>query len=51
MTQTARGESRIELRTGGVLKSYEEKCSGFGPTLAAEKLQKEGYEVEHEKLR
>jgi transposase len=34
-----------------VLERYEERYSGFGPTLAAEKLQKDGYEVDHETLR
>ena len=33
------------------LKRYRERYSGFGPTLAAEKLRKEGLEVDHETLR
>jgi transposase len=34
-----------------IVRRYEEKYKGFGPTLAAEKLQKQGYEVDHETLR
>lgn len=34
-----------------VVRRYEQKYPGFGPTLAAEKLKKEGYEVDHETLR
>lgn len=34
-----------------VLQRYDQRYEGFGPTLAAEKLQEEGYEVDHETLR
>ena len=34
-----------------VIQRYEERYEDFGPTLAAEKLQEEGYEVDHETLR
>lgn len=34
-----------------VLQRYEERYEGFGPTLAAEKLAEDGYEVDHETLR
>lgn len=39
-----------ELR-GRVLERYEERYPDFGPTLAAEKLAKEGLMVDHETLR
>ena len=41
---------RPEVREA-IVREYEEKYPGFGPTLAAEKLEKEGYEVDHETLR
>ena len=34
-----------------VLKRYEQRYKGFGPTLAAEKLTEEGHKVDHETLR
>jgi transposase-like protein len=34
-----------------VLQRYEQIYDGFGPTLAAEKLAEDGYEVDHETLR
>lgn len=34
-----------------VLKRYRERYADFGPTLAAEKLEEEGLEVDHETLR
>jgi molybdenum-dependent DNA-binding transcriptional regulator ModE len=34
-----------------VLERYRQRYDGFGPTLAAEKLAKDGYEVDHETLR
>ena len=34
-----------------VLERYKRRYEGFGPTLAAEKLAKDGYEVDHETLR
>ena len=34
-----------------VLARYQERYPDFGPTLAAEKLTKDGYEVDHETLR
>jgi len=35
----------------GVLQRYVERYEGFGPTLAAEKLDEEGWRVDHETLR
>jgi molybdenum-dependent DNA-binding transcriptional regulator ModE len=35
----------------GVLARYQERYPDFGPTLAAEKLAVDGYEVDHETLR
>jgi molybdenum-dependent DNA-binding transcriptional regulator ModE len=35
----------------GVLERYRERYEGFGPTLAAEKLADDGYELGHETLR
>lgn len=40
----------IELREA-VLECYDEKYKGFGPTLAAEKLERDGLEVHAETLR
>jgi hypothetical protein len=34
-----------------IIDRYQERYEDFGPTLAAEKLAKEGYEVDHETLR
>lgn len=34
-----------------VIRRYEESYEGFGPTLAAEKLEAEGFKVDHETLR
>jgi transposase len=34
-----------------ILKRYEERYEGFGPTFAMEKLAAEGYQVHHETLR
>ena len=34
-----------------VLERYRERYEGFGPTLASEKLEKEGYKVHDETLR
>jgi len=34
-----------------ILKRYEERYEGFGPTFAMEKLESEGYRVHHETLR
>lgn len=34
-----------------VLKQYAKRYPDFGPTLAAEKLQEDGYQVDHETLR
>ena len=34
-----------------VISRYEERYKGFGPTLACEKLEKEGYVLDHETLR
>lgn len=42
--------SPVEFREG-VLQRYEERYSGFGATLAAEKLAAEGFVVDHETLR
>lgn len=35
----------------GIIERYQERYGDFGPTLAAEKLTKEGHEVDHETLR
>src|SRR5258706_1555206 len=35
----------------GIIDRYQERYGDFGPTLAAEKLAKEGHEVDHETLR
>lgn len=34
-----------------VVRRYQERYEGFGPTLAAEKLAREGYALDHETLR
>ena len=34
-----------------VLERYRERYEGFGPTLAAEKLADEGYQLDHETVR
>src|SRR4030042_6546561 len=34
-----------------IIDIYQKKYNGFGPTLAAEKLLKDGYKVDHETLR
>lgn len=34
-----------------ILEAYRERLQGFGPTLASEKLQEWGYEIDHETLR
>ncbi len=34
-----------------IISLYEKKYNGFGPTLAAEKLEKDGYKIDHETLR
>ena len=34
-----------------IIEAYKEKYMGFGPTLAAEKLNRRGYRVDHETLR
>ncbi len=39
-----------EFKTG-VLARYQERYPDFGPTLAAEKLALDGYEIDHETLR
>jgi len=44
-----RGIAR-EMRDAA-LRRYREVYDGFGPTLAAEKLAEDGYEVDHETLR
>ncbi len=36
---------------GAVIRRYQERYEGFGPTLACEKLEKEGYHLDHETLR
>jgi len=40
-----------EAVQAAVLKRYRERYAGFGPTLAAEELAKEGLRVDHETLR
>lgn len=39
-----------EIRKG-IIDRYQERYGDFGPTLAAEKLVKEGHDVDHETLR
>ena len=34
-----------------ILERYQERYSGFGPTLAAEKLVEDGFKIDHETLR
>ena len=34
-----------------MIERYQERYADFGPTLAAEKLEKDGYQVDHETLR
>lgn len=34
-----------------ILERYQERYSGFGPTLATEKLVEEGFKIDHETLR
>lgn len=49
----AQGSNRAkndEIRKG-IIDRYQERYGDFGPTLAAEKLAKDGYEVDHETLR
>jgi transposase len=37
--------------TKGILELYKTRYIGFGPTLASEKLEKDGYKIDHETLR
>jgi transposase len=52
-----RGRGRKSNRKYGekkkkeIIKRYRARYQGFGPTLAAEKLKKEGHEIDHETLR
>ena len=48
--QPSNRAKRPEFRQA-VLKRYQERYEGFGPTLAAEKLAAEGYRLDHETLR
>jgi transposase len=43
--------SKDEILRQAVLKRYDDRYEGFGPTLAAEKLAEDGYRVDHETLR
>src|SRR5438552_17088515 len=43
--------AKEEKAKKGIIDRYQERYGDFGPTLAAEKLAKEGHEVNHETLR
>ena len=43
--------AKEEKTRKAIIDRYQERYEDFGPTLAAEKLGKEGYEVNHETLR
>ncbi len=43
--------AKDEKAKKGIIDRYQERYGDFGPTLAAEKLAKEGHEVNHETLR
>jgi transposase len=45
------GRSKPEAERARIVARYEERYPDFGPTLAAEKLAEEGWEVDHETLR
>ena len=55
LVHRGRGQGSNRAKDGGVRKEiidrYQESYGDFGPTLAAEKLAKEGHEVDHETLR
>lgn len=55
LVHRSRGRSsnrRKDLATReAVIKRYQERYEGFGPTLACEKLEEEGYHLDHETLR
>jgi hypothetical protein len=55
LVHRGRGQGSNRAKDGGVRKGiidrYQERYGDFGPTLAAEKLGKEGHEVDHETLR
>ena len=40
-----------ESLKAAILERYQERYSGFGPTLAAEQLAKDGWTIDHETLR
>ena len=46
-----RPSNRKNPHRSEIIKRYQEKYEGFGPTLAAEYLEKEGYNIHHETLR
>jgi len=50
-----RSRGRVSNRAKGfreeVIGLYKEKYMGFGPTLASEKFEKDGYEVDHDTVR
>ena len=48
--RTSNRSKDVEVRKA-IIGRYQERYEDFGPTLAAEKLAKEGYEVDHETLR
>lgn len=43
--------AKEEKAKKGIIDRYQERYGDFGPTLAAEKLAKEGHQVDHETLR
>jgi transposase len=55
LVHRGRGQGSNRAKDGevkkGIIDRYQERYEDFGPTLAAEKLGKEGYEVDHETLR
>src|SRR5258706_1688123 len=55
LVHRGRGQGSNRAKDGGVRRGiidrYQERYGDFGPTLAAEKLAKEGHEVDHETLR
>jgi transposase len=55
LVHKGRGRPSNRRRGDGLRQAVIERCretyEGFGPTLAAEKLEEEGYKVDHETLR
>lgn len=53
LTHKSRGRqsNKINPHQDAILALYTSKYEGFGPTLASEYLEKDGYEIDHETLR